>query len=74
MQWEVNFHQLRKTKEPSGMIVFSLTPKGPRKPKRLFAFLETFCEDAPRNQLCGSTHFVFFGPTDQMLWAFEVFR
>jgi hypothetical protein len=39
-----------------------------------FNFFETFSEDAPCNKLCGSTNFVFSGPTDQKLWVFEVFR
>jgi hypothetical protein len=39
-----------------------------------FWIFETFCEDAPRNKLRGSTNFVFFGPIDQNLWVFEVFR
>jgi hypothetical protein len=26
------------------------------------------------NKLCGSTNFIIFGPTDQKLWMFEVFR
>jgi hypothetical protein len=40
----------------------------------IFQFFETFCEDVPCNTLCGSINFVFFGPTDQKLWVFEVFR
>jgi hypothetical protein len=29
----------------------------------------------PRNKLCGnSTNFISFGPTDQKLWKFEIFR
>jgi hypothetical protein len=39
-----------------------------------FWIFETFCEDVPRHKLRGSTNFVFFGPTDQKLWVFEVFR
>jgi hypothetical protein len=37
-------------------------------------FFETFCEDAPHNKLRGSINFEFFGPTDQKLWVFEVFK
>jgi hypothetical protein len=37
-------------------------------------FFEIFCEDVPRSKLCASINFVFFGPTDQKLWVFEVFR
>jgi hypothetical protein len=40
----------------------------------IFWIFETFCEDAPRNKLCGKINFVFFGPMDQKLWVFEVFR
>jgi hypothetical protein len=32
-------------------------------------FFETYCEDAPCNRLRGSINFVFFGLTDQKLWA-----
>jgi hypothetical protein len=39
-----------------------------------FWIFETFCDSAPRHKLSGSTNFVFFGPTDQKLWVFEVFR
>jgi hypothetical protein len=39
-----------------------------------FGFFETFCNSAPRHKVRGSTNFVFFGPTDQKLWVFEVFR
>jgi hypothetical protein len=37
-------------------------------------FLDFFCEDASRCRLCVSTNFIIFGPMDQMLWMFEVFR
>jgi hypothetical protein len=63
-----------------------LTPKGPNihttdKPilgivtwsQFLFLFFETFCEDALHNKLHGSTNFIFFRPTNQKLWMFEVF-
>jgi hypothetical protein len=39
-----------------------------------FWIFETFCEDAPHNKLRGKKKFVFFRPTDQKLWVFEVFR
>jgi hypothetical protein len=39
-----------------------------------FRVFETFCEDAPCNELRGSINFVLFGPTDQKLCIFEVFR
>jgi hypothetical protein len=42
--------------------------------QKKFGFFETFCEDAPRNKLRGSIKFVFFGPMNQKLWVFEVFR
>jgi hypothetical protein len=32
------------------------------------------CKDATCHKLRGSTNFVFFGPIDQKLWVFEVFR
>jgi hypothetical protein len=37
-------------------------------------FFETFCEHASRTKLRGKTKIVFFGPTDQKLWVFEVSR
>jgi hypothetical protein len=40
----------------------------------LFRFIETICEHAPWNKLCGSTNFIIFRPTDQKLWVFENFR
>jgi hypothetical protein len=40
----------------------------------IFRFFETFCEYAPCNKLRGKTEIVFFGPTDQKLWVFEVSR
>jgi hypothetical protein len=40
----------------------------------IFNFFESFCKDVPCNKLHGSTNFVFFGPTDQKLWRFEVFK
>jgi hypothetical protein len=39
-----------------------------------FWIFETFCDSVPRHKLRGSTNFVFFGPMDQKLWVFEVFR
>jgi hypothetical protein len=39
-----------------------------------FWIFETFCEDVPCNMLRESINFVFFGPTDQKLWVFEVRR
>jgi hypothetical protein len=36
-------------------------------------FFETFCKHASRNELCGSTNFIIFGPMDQKLWEFEFF-
>jgi hypothetical protein len=39
-----------------------------------FRFFETFCEHATRNKLCGSTNFIFFGPTNQKLWGNENFK
>jgi hypothetical protein len=38
----------------------------------IFRFFETFCEDASHNKLRGKNKIVFFGPTDQKLWVFEV--
>jgi hypothetical protein len=37
-------------------------------------FFQTFCEHASRTKLRGKTKIVFFGPTDQKLWVFEVSR
>jgi hypothetical protein len=37
-------------------------------------FFETFCEHASRTKLRGKTKIVFFRPTDQKLWVFEVSR
>jgi hypothetical protein len=34
--------------------------------------IKTFCEHAPQNQLCKSTIFIIFGPTDQKLWSNEL--
>jgi hypothetical protein len=42
--------------------------------KFFILYFETFCEDAPRNKLCRSINFVLFGPIDQKLRVFEVFR
>jgi hypothetical protein len=39
-----------------------------------FEFFETFCDHASRTKLRGKKKFVFFGPTDQKLWVFEVSR
>jgi hypothetical protein len=43
-------------------------------PHFIFRFLKTFYECASRNKIRVSTNFVIFGPTDQKLWVFEVFR
>jgi hypothetical protein len=40
----------------------------------IFIFFETFCEDVSRHKLHVSPNFIIFGPTDQKLWIFEVFR
>jgi hypothetical protein len=37
-------------------------------------FFETFCEHASRTKLRRKTKIVFFGPTDQKLWVFQVSR
>jgi hypothetical protein len=39
-----------------------------------FDFVELFSGDEPRNKLRGNTNFIFFGPTNQKLWVFEVLR
>jgi hypothetical protein len=39
-----------------------------------FRFFETFWKHASCNKLCGSANFIIFGPTDQKLWVFEIFR
>jgi hypothetical protein len=62
---------------PKGLIV-----RGVTKPvlgsvtwfHTIFRFIETFCEDASRHKLCVGTNFIIFGPTDQKLWMFKVFR
>jgi hypothetical protein len=40
----------------------------------IFRLFETFFEHASCNTLRVSTNFIIFGPTDQKLWVFEVFR
>jgi hypothetical protein len=37
-------------------------------------FFETFSEDVSRHKLRVSTNFIIFGPMNQKLWMFEVFR
>ena len=40
---------------------------------KFLCILKLFCEDVPCNKLNGSTNFIFFKPTNQMLWVLEVY-
>jgi hypothetical protein len=56
---------LRVTKPVLGSVTW---------PHFIFIFFEFFYEHASRDKLCGSTNFIIFGPTDQKLWVFVIFR
>jgi hypothetical protein len=56
------------------ILAFAVFKQAPTSAIIFLDFLNLFCEDAPRNKLRGSIKFVFFGPMDQKLWVFEVFR